>query len=57
MLAEAGLTISGVVGPQDPNARVITSTPGQGTPVDKGSGVTLVTGGGGGGGGNGGIFG
>lgn len=57
MLAEAGLTISGVVGPQDPNARVITSTPGQGAPVDKGSGVTLVTGGGGGGGGNGGIFG
>ncbi|WP_395758989.1 Stk1 family PASTA domain-containing Ser/Thr kinase [Streptomyces althioticus] len=57
MLAEAGLTISGVVGPQDPNARVITSTPGQGTPVDKGSGVTLVTGGGGGNGGNGGIFG
>jgi serine/threonine-protein kinase len=57
MLAEAGLTISGVVGPQDPNARVITSTPGQGSPVDKGSGVTLVTGGGGGGGGNGGIFG
>ncbi|CAL9498043.1 Serine_threonine-protein kinase PknB [Streptomyces sp. enrichment culture] len=54
MLAEAGLTISGVVGPQDPNARVITSTPGQGSPVDKGSGVTLVTGGGGG---NGGIFG
>ncbi|MEV5335240.1 Stk1 family PASTA domain-containing Ser/Thr kinase [Streptomyces werraensis] len=56
MLAEAGLTISGVVGPQDPNARVITSTPGQGTPVDKGSGVTLVTGGGNGNGGNGGFF-
>ncbi|GAA4142707.1 Stk1 family PASTA domain-containing Ser/Thr kinase [Streptomyces tunisiensis] len=56
MLAEAGLTISGVVGPQDPNARVITSTPGQGTPVDKGSGVTLVTGGGNGNGGDGGFF-
>ncbi|MEQ8145714.1 Stk1 family PASTA domain-containing Ser/Thr kinase [Streptomyces sp. OP7] len=57
MLSEAGLSIAGVQGPNDPNARVITSNPPQDSPVDKGTGVTLFTIGGGGGGGDGGLFG
>ncbi|MFF0208112.1 MULTISPECIES: Stk1 family PASTA domain-containing Ser/Thr kinase [Streptomyces] len=55
MLSEAGLSVAGVQGPNDPNARVITSNPPQDSQVDKGTGVTLFTVGGGGG--NGGIFG
>ncbi|MEV5263875.1 Stk1 family PASTA domain-containing Ser/Thr kinase [Streptomyces werraensis] len=56
MLQEAGLSVAGVTGPNDPNARVIGSNPGQDNPVDKGTGVTLFTVGGGGGGGDGGFF-
>ncbi|MBT3162598.1 Stk1 family PASTA domain-containing Ser/Thr kinase [Streptomyces sp. Vc74B-19] len=56
MLSEAGLSVAGVQGPNDPNARVITSNPPQDSPVDKGTGVTLFTIGGGGGG-DGGLFG
>ncbi|MFF5341944.1 Stk1 family PASTA domain-containing Ser/Thr kinase [Streptomyces althioticus] len=54
MLGEAGLSLADVVGPKDPNARVLTSNPPQGSQVDKGSPVTLITAGGGG---DGGIFG
>ncbi|QER84484.1 Stk1 family PASTA domain-containing Ser/Thr kinase [Streptomyces tendae] len=56
LLGEAGLSVTGVTGPNDPNARVFGSNPPQGTPVDKGTGVTLFTVGGGGGG-DGGFFG
>ncbi|MEU0653967.1 Stk1 family PASTA domain-containing Ser/Thr kinase [Streptomyces albogriseolus] len=55
MLAEAGLSVAGVQGPGDPNARVLGSNPPQDSQVDKGTGVTLFTVGGGGG--DGGIFG
>ncbi len=54
MLAEAGLSVAGVQGPGDPNARVLGSNPPQDSQVDKGTGVTLFTVGGGG---DGGIFG
>ncbi|MGA5122759.1 Stk1 family PASTA domain-containing Ser/Thr kinase [Streptomyces pseudogriseolus] len=58
MLQEAGLSVAGVQGPNDPNARVFGSNPAQDSQVDKGTGVTLFTfGGNGGGGGDGGIFG
>ncbi|MCP8706467.1 Stk1 family PASTA domain-containing Ser/Thr kinase [Streptomyces sp. AC04842] len=58
MLSEAGLSVAGVQGPNDPNARVFGSNPAQDSQVDKGTGVTLFTiGGGNGGGGDGGIFG
>ncbi|MGA5315603.1 Stk1 family PASTA domain-containing Ser/Thr kinase [Streptomyces pseudogriseolus] len=58
MLQEAGLSVAGVQGPNDPNARVLGSNPAQDSQVDKGTGVTLFTfGGNGGGGGDGGIFG
>ncbi|NEC48625.1 Stk1 family PASTA domain-containing Ser/Thr kinase [Actinospica acidiphila] len=55
MLSEAGLSVAGVQGPNDPNARVLGSNPPQDSQVDKGTGVTLFTVGGGGG--DGGIFG
>ncbi|MEU5520949.1 Stk1 family PASTA domain-containing Ser/Thr kinase [Streptomyces sp. NPDC047860] len=60
MLQEAGLAVGNVAGSQDPNSRVFGSNPPQGTPVQKGSAVTLFTadqGGGNNGGNNGGIFG
>ncbi|MGA5181543.1 Stk1 family PASTA domain-containing Ser/Thr kinase [Streptomyces pseudogriseolus] len=58
MLQEAGLSVAGVQGPNDPNARVFGSNPAQDSQVDKGTGVTLFTfGGNGGGSGDGGIFG
>ncbi|MFD5373778.1 Stk1 family PASTA domain-containing Ser/Thr kinase [Streptomyces griseoincarnatus] len=55
MLSEAGLSVAGVQGPNDPNARVLGSNPPQDSQVDKGTGVALFTVGGGGG--DGGIFG
>ncbi|GHH91332.1 Stk1 family PASTA domain-containing Ser/Thr kinase [Streptomyces capillispiralis] len=61
MLQEAGLAVGNITGSQDPNSRVLASNPGQGTQVDKGTAVTLITadqgGGNGNGGGDGGIFG
>ncbi|WP_055693724.1 Stk1 family PASTA domain-containing Ser/Thr kinase [Streptomyces prasinopilosus] len=57
MLQEAGLTVGDIAGSQDPNARVITSDPPQGTEVDKGTVVRMVAADqGGNGGDNGGGF-
>ncbi|GGZ82948.1 Stk1 family PASTA domain-containing Ser/Thr kinase [Streptomyces echinoruber] len=59
LLQQAGLQVGKITGPQDDNAVVFTSNPAQGSQVDKGSAVDLVTvgqgGNGGGNGGNGGI--
>ncbi|MFI8307672.1 Stk1 family PASTA domain-containing Ser/Thr kinase [Streptomyces sp. NPDC085927] len=54
MLQDAGLTVGDIAGSQDPNARVITSDPAQGTEVDKGTVVRMVAADQGGNGGNGG---
>ncbi|MEU7470387.1 Stk1 family PASTA domain-containing Ser/Thr kinase [Streptomyces sp. NPDC044984] len=43
MIEEAGLAVGNIGGSQDENSRVITSSPGQGTPVDKGTAINLVT--------------
>ncbi|MEU1694019.1 Stk1 family PASTA domain-containing Ser/Thr kinase [Streptomyces hirsutus] len=58
MLQDAELTVGDIAGSQDPNARVITSDPPQGTEVDKGTVVRMVAAdqGGNGGGDNGGGF-
>ncbi|WP_326753699.1 Stk1 family PASTA domain-containing Ser/Thr kinase [Streptomyces hirsutus] len=58
MLQDVGLTVGDIAGSQDPNARVITSDPPQGTEVDKGTVVRMVAAdqGGNGGGDNGGGF-
>ncbi|MEZ3180101.1 Stk1 family PASTA domain-containing Ser/Thr kinase [Streptomyces pimonensis] len=59
MIEGAGLTVGDIAGSQDEKSRVVASNPGQGTPVDKGTAVSLVTvdQGGNNGGDNGGIFG
>ncbi len=38
MLQDAGLSVAGVQGPNDPNARVFGSNPAQDSQVDKGTG-------------------
>lgn len=62
MLQDAGLAVGEIKGSQDPNSFVLGADPGQGSQVDKGTAVTLITvdrGGNNGGdnGGPGGIFG
>ncbi|MFI5567861.1 Stk1 family PASTA domain-containing Ser/Thr kinase [Streptomyces sp. NPDC051740] len=59
MIEQAGLVVGNIGGSQDENSRVITSSPGQGNPVDKGTAINLVTvdQGGNNGGNDGGIFG
>ncbi|MFI9649577.1 Stk1 family PASTA domain-containing Ser/Thr kinase [Streptomyces sp. NPDC052040] len=59
-LQQAGLQVGNIVGAQDDNATVVGSNPPQGTQVQRGSSVDLITadqGNGGGGNGGGGIFG
>ncbi|GAA2275064.1 Stk1 family PASTA domain-containing Ser/Thr kinase [Streptomyces atrovirens] len=59
MIQDAGLVVGNVGPSQDENSQVFTSDPGQGTPVNKGTAINLVTvaQGGNNGGNNGGIFG
>ncbi|MFD1657608.1 Stk1 family PASTA domain-containing Ser/Thr kinase [Streptomyces caeni] len=54
MLEQVGLQVGNITGSQDDNAIVFTSNPPQGTTVNQGTPVNLVTAGGGGNGGNGG---